>query len=151
MQEEQDSRLLRVLQENGRISNQELADQCNMSASACWRRVKALEEAGIITGYKARIDPVAAGLAFHAVVHVQLARHNPDFLNEFISAMATSKEVLDCFATTGEADYQLRVRCRNLDEYNRFLEEFLFRIPGVANVRTNLVLREIKRDAPIAV
>lgn len=144
-----DSAILRALQESSRISNQELADKVGMSASACWRRVKALEDAGIIRGYKARIDAKASGMSFQAIAHVQLARHNPDFLKDFISTMSAAREVLDCFATTGEADYHLRVLCRDLDAYNRFLEDVLFKIPGVANVRTNLVLREIKRDAPI--
>lgn len=145
--EEQDRKILRALQADGRISNQELAERVGMSASACWRRVRALEEAGILLGYTARIDPPAAGLAFHAVAHVTLTRHMEGHVETFIREVGARPEVIECFATTGEADYHLRVLCADLDAYNLFLEGFLFRLPGIATVRTNLVLKEIKRAA----
>ena len=116
-----------------------------MSASACWRRVRALEEAGVIRGYAALVDPARAGLEFQAVVHVMLTRHDHSHVDTFIAEVGRRPEVLDCFATTGEADYHLRVLCRDLDAYNQFLEGFLFRLPGIANVRTNLVLKSIKQ------
>jgi Lrp/AsnC family transcriptional regulator, leucine-responsive regulatory protein len=147
--EEQDRRLLRELQENGRISNQELADRVGMSPSACWRRVRALEETGALRGYRGLVDPRAARLSFHAVVHVTLTRHDHGHVETFIREVGQRREVLDCFATTGEADYHLRVLCADLEAYNRFLEDFLFRLPGIAMVRTNLVLREIKQGAPL--
>jgi len=145
--EEQDRKILRALQADGRISNQDLAEQVGMSASACWRRVRALEEAGILQGYTARIDPPAVGLSFHAVVHVTLTRHMEGHVETFIREVGARPEVLECLATTGEADYHLRVLCADLDAYNLFLEGFLFRLPGIATVRTNLVLKEIKRAA----
>jgi DNA-binding Lrp family transcriptional regulator len=144
--EDQDRRLLRILQRQGRISNQDLADAAAMSTSACWRRVKALEDAGIIRHYAAVADPRACGLGFHAIVHVQLARHEERFVEGFVEAISRRPEVLDCFATTGEADYHLRVLCADLDAYNAFLEGFLFRVPGVESARTNLVLREVKHE-----
>lgn len=143
---EQDRRLLRALQENARISNHELADKAGMSASACWRRVRALEEAGIIRRYAAILDAPRAGRPFHAIVHVMLTRHDHGHVDTFIAEVQKRAEVLDCFAVTGEADYHLRVVCENLDAYNRFLEGFLFRLPGIANVRTNLVLKNIKQE-----
>jgi DNA-binding Lrp family transcriptional regulator len=149
--EEPDRRIIRAMQADGRISNQELAERVGMSASACWRRVRALEEAGIIRGYAALVDPARAGLGFHAVVHVTLTRHDHRHVDTFIAEVGRRPEVLDCFATTGEADYHLRVLCRDLDAYNQFLEGFLFRLPGIANVRTNLVLKGIKQDSPIPV
>jgi DNA-binding Lrp family transcriptional regulator len=149
--EEPDRRIIRAMQADGRISNQELAERVGMSASACWRRVRALEEAGIIRGYAALVDPARAGLGFHAVVHVMLTRHDHRHVDTFIAEVGRRPEVLDCFATTGEADYHLRVLCRDLDAYNQFLEGFLFRLPGIANVRTNLVLKGIKQDSPIPV
>jgi DNA-binding Lrp family transcriptional regulator len=149
--EEQDRRLLRELQRNGRISNQDLAEATAMSTSACWRRVRLLEEAGVIRGYAALVDPAACGLNFHAVVHVQLARHEERFVEQFAEAIARRPEVLDCFATTGEADYHLRVLCADLDAYNLFLERFLFRLPGVQSARTNLVLKEVKHEAALPV
>jgi DNA-binding Lrp family transcriptional regulator len=149
--EEADRRILRALQADGRISNQELAERVGMSASACWRRVRALEEAGIIRGYAALVDPARAGLGFHAVVHVTLTRHDHRHVDTFIVEVGRRPEVLDCFATTGEADYHLRVLCRDLDAYNQFLEGFLFRLPGIANVRTNLVLKGIKHGGAVPV
>lgn len=146
---EQDRRLLRALQTDGRLSNLELAEKAGMSASACWRRVRALEEAGVIRGYAALVDAPAAGLTFHAVVHVMLTRHDHSHVETFIEEVRRRPEVLDCLATTGEADYHLRVVCEDLDAYNRFLEGFLFRLPGIANVRTNLVLKPIKMETAL--
>jgi Lrp/AsnC family transcriptional regulator, leucine-responsive regulatory protein len=122
--EEQDRRILRALQEDGRISNQDLAERVGMSASACWRRVRALEEAGVLLGYMARIDPGAAGLGFHAVVHVTLTRHEEGHVETFIREVGARPEVVECFATTGEADYHLRVLCADLDAYNQFSKGF---------------------------
>lgn len=147
--EEQDWKLLAVLQREGRISNQDLAERVGMSASACWRRVRALEEAGVIRRYGAVVDARKAGMEFHAIVHVQLARHSRTNVEQFVTEVMRFDEVLDCFATTGEADYHLRVLCRDLDAYNDFAERFLFRVEGVMNVRTNLVLRHIKSDSSI--
>ena len=144
--EESDRRLLRVLQREGRISNQDLADAAAMSTSACWRRVRTLEDTGVIRGYAALADATACGLGFHAIVHVQLARHDEHLVEQFVAAIVERPEVLDCFATTGEADYHLRVRCRDLDAYNAFLEDFLFRLAGIQSARTNLVLREVKHE-----
>lgn len=146
---EQDRRLLAALQSNARISNQELAETVGMSASACWRRVRALEEAGIIRRYAAILDATKAGRPFHAVVHVMLARHDHSHVDTFIAEVQRRPEVLDCFAVTGEADYHLRVVCEDIDAYNRFLEGFLFRLPGIANVRTNLVLKNIKQETAL--
>lgn len=140
----QDSKLLEILQSDARISNQDLADKAGMSASACWRRVRMLEDAGVIAGYMALVDAAKAGFGFSAIVHVALVRHEADHVTNFIARVAQQPEVLECFSTTGEADYHLRVVCRDKDDYNIFLEQFLFRLPGIAHVRTNLVLKEIK-------
>lgn len=149
--EEPDRKILRALQDDARISNQELADRAGMSASACWRRVRALEEAGIIRRHVVLVDAGRAGMGFHAVVHVSLTRHDHGHVDTFIAEVRQRPEVLDCFATTGEADYHLRVVCADLSAYNAFLEGFLFRLPGIANVRTNLVLKTIKQETALAV
>lgn len=146
---DQDRRLLRLLQENARISNQELAERTGMSASACWRRVRMLEETGVIRRYAAILDAASAGQTFHAIVNVSLTRHDHSHVDTFIAEVMRRPEVLDCFAVTGEADYHLRIMCENLDAYNRFLDVFLFRLPGIANVRTNLVLKDIKQQAAV--
>lgn len=145
---EQDRKLLMRLQADARLSNQELAESVGMSASACWRRVRALEEAGVIAAYRAIVNPDKAGLGFSAIVHVSLMRHGADPVESFVKCVLDRPEVLECFATTGEADYHLRVVCRDKDAYNDFLDQFLFRLPGVSQVRTNLVLKVIKADGP---
>ncbi|PHR22102.1 MAG: AsnC family transcriptional regulator [Hoeflea sp.] len=146
-----DRQLLNALQEDGRISNQDLAERAAMSASACWRRVKALEEGGVIERYTALVNPEAVGLEFHAMVHVVLSRHQAGHVENFIQAVMTRPEVLDCFATTGDSDYHLRIRCRDLAAYNAFLEEFMFSLEGVSTVKTNLILRQLKHETRLVV
>lgn len=146
-----DRQILMALQQDGRISNQDLAERAAMSASACWRRVRALEESGVIVRYTALVDPEAVGLVFHAMVHVVLSRHHAGHVAAFIDAVTARPEVLDCFATTGDADYHLRVRCRDLSAYNAFLEQFLFALEGVSTVKTNLILRQIKHETRVEV
>ncbi len=139
-----DLKILAILQNDCRIPNAELAERVGASASACWRRVKALEEAGVIERYVAQVNPRKTGLQFHALVHVQLTRHAPDKIVDFIRAVEASPEVKECYATTGQADYHLRVLTKDIDAYNRFLETFLFRLPAVSSAQTNVVLRTIK-------
>ncbi len=147
--ESADRRILKTLQKDGRISNQDLAEATAMSTSGCWRRVRALQDSGVIQHYSAIVNPEACGLEFHAILHVVLTRHEPDYQKHFVQAVADRAEILDCFSTTGDADYHLRIRCRNTDAYNSFLENFMFKIPGIATVRTNLVLREIKHEIAV--
>ncbi len=147
--DDRDRRILTLLQEDSRISNADLAETVGMSPSALWRRVRALEEAGVIERSGAVVNAAAMGLGFHAMVHVQLTRHDPEKLKEFIRAVENNSLVQECFATTGQSDYHLRVLAPDLEAYNRFLEEFLFRLPAVASAQTNVVLRTIKRDRPV--
>lgn len=146
-----DRRLLRRLQADARLSNQDLAEAAGMSSSACWRRVKALEEAGVIATYATLLNAEPLGLRFSAIVHIRLERHERAHVDHFIDAVSRRAEVLECFATTGEADYHLRVVCADKDAYNRFLDDFLFRLPGLAHVRTNLILKDIKTTTQLPV
>ena len=147
--EERDHRILDCLQADCRMPNAALAEAVGMSVSAVWRRVRMLEEAGVIERYGAVVSPEAMGLTFHAIVHVHLTRHERGRLADFIRAVETRPEVQECFATTGQSDYHLRVLCRDLAAYNRFLEDFLFRLPAVDSAQTNVVLRTIKRSGPV--
>lgn len=147
--DDRDRQLLLLLQSDCRLSNADLAERVGLSASVCWRRVRAFEDAGVIERYRADVSAAKVGLNFQAIVHVQLTRHNPQHLSGFMAAIAQRSEVLDCYATTGKADYHLRVLCRDIDQYNRFLEDFLFCLPAVESAQTNVVLREIKRSATI--
>lgn len=147
--DDRDQRILTLLQKDCRLSNAELADAVGMSASALWRRVRSLEEAGIIERYGAQVNPARMGLGFQAIVHVQLTRHDQEGTEAFIAAVQNRAEVQECYATTGQSDYHLRVLCRDLEAFNRFLEEFLFRQPAVASAQTNVVLRTVKRSGPV--
>lgn len=149
--DKRDHEILNLLQKDCRISNAELAEKVGMSASSCWRRVHALEDERVIERYSAAINPVKVGLTFQAIVHVQLTRHDPDNNAEFNRAINMRPEVQECYATTGQADYHLRVLCDDLDAYNSFLEDFLFRHPAVQSAQTNVVLREVKRASAIKI
>lgn len=142
-----DRQILAHLQTDCRVSHAELAQKVGLSTSACWRRIKALEEAGVIARYAAIVPPEGLGLGFQAIVHVQLTRHDPAAVKGFIAAVNARPEIRDCFATTGQADYHLRVLCRDLAAYNAFLEEFLFAQPAVRSAQTNVVLRQVKDAA----
>lgn len=144
MLEASDWKLLAELQTDARLSNLELAERVGMSSSSCWRRVKALEEAGIIRAYRAEVDAAKTGLGFHAILHVTLTRHTKDNVARFTQEVLNRDEVLDCFATAGAADYHLRVMCRDLDAFNSFMERTLFQLDGISQIQTHLVLRHVK-------
>jgi DNA-binding Lrp family transcriptional regulator len=144
-----DRRVLLQLQQDSRQSNQQLADSVGMSASACWRRVAALEASGVITRYAVLVDREKAGFAMSAIVHGSLDRHDEQFVSQFVLRVQKRAEVLECFATTGDADFHLRVVVSDMAAYNRFLDDFLFKIPGVRHVRTNVILKEIKYDVTL--
>lgn len=146
MLEEIDWKLLSLLQADARMPNQQLAEQAGLSPSSCWRRVKALEEAGVIRAYRAEVDAAKAGLGFHAILHITLTRHTREIVERFTAEVLRHDEVLDCFATTGAMDYHLRVLCRDLEAFNAFMERTLFRLDGLAQVQTHLVLRPVKRQ-----
>jgi DNA-binding Lrp family transcriptional regulator len=143
--DDRDRQLLKLLQQDSRIANADLAERTGMSTSSCWRRIKAFEEAGIIETYAAVVRPEKLGLSFQAIVHVQLTRHNPEEVEGFIRAVKRREEIRDCDATTGAADYHLRVACADIAAFNRFLEDFLFRQPAVRSAQTNVVLKHVKR------
>jgi Lrp/AsnC family leucine-responsive transcriptional regulator len=149
MLEDHDRRLLSHLQKDSRQSNQQLADALNMSSSACWRRVRTLEDQGLITRYTALVDREKAGFATSAILHVSLDRHDAQFVTQFVTRVRRRAEVLECFATTGDADYHLRVVVEDMAAYNRFLDEFMFKLPGIRHVRTNMILKEIKYDVSL--
>ena len=139
-----DQRIIAALRDDSRISNADLAARMGLSASSCWRRVRALEDAGVIRRYTVDVNDAAIGLAFKAIVHVQMTRHDRGLVKDFVRMIRTKDEVRACYATTGGSDYHLHVVCPDLDAYNRFLEDFLFTIPAVASAQTHLVLRTIK-------
>ena len=144
-----DRQILIALQEDSRVTVQDLAAQVGLSTSACWRRVKALEESGVIERYAVILNTRKAGFGLSAMVHVSLARHEQANVEQFVREVRRHPEVLECFATSGEADFHLRVVVEDIDAYNAFLDSFIFKVPGVSQVRSNIVLKEIKTDTAL--
>ncbi len=145
-----DLRILDALQQDGRISNQALADHVGISTAACWRRVRALEQDGVIRHYAALLSRAKLELDLCAFVHISLARHVQESTIPFEAAVMTRPEVMECFATTGDADFILRVVTSSIETFDKFLEEFLFGLPQVSQVRTNIALRELKLDTALS-
>lgn len=149
MLDTKDRRLLAELQRDARLTMQELADRVGLSSSAVWRRVKALEESGVIERYAAIANTRKAGFGLSSMVHLSLARHEQKNVDHFIREVLQHPEVLECFQTSGEADFHLRVVVPDIDAYNEFLDGFIFRLPGVSQVRSNIILKEIKADTAL--
>lgn len=139
-----DRRILEALQQDGRISNQDLADRIGLSPSPCLRRVRALEESGLILGYRALLDARRLGLTLLALVHISMDRHTPERFAHFDAAVGELPEVLECLLITGqEADYQLKVIVRDMEAYQALLLNKITRIEGVSGVHSSFVLRRI--------
>jgi Lrp/AsnC family leucine-responsive transcriptional regulator len=139
-----DRRILEVLQQDGRISNQDLAERIGLSPSPCLRRVRALEEAGIIAGYRALLDAGRLGLNLMAILSISMDRHTPERFARFDAAVAALPEVLECLLITGrDADYQLKVIVPDMAAYQDLLLNKITRIEGVSGVHSSFVLRRV--------
>ena len=139
-----DKQILGILQTDGRIHNQDLADRIGLSASPCLRRVRALEDAGLITGYRAIVDAKRLGLTLMALIHISMDVHTPERFESFERAIAVLPEVLECLLITGQdADYQIKVVVRDMDHYQALLLNRITRIAGVTGVHSSFVLRRI--------
>ncbi|MHB1590469.1 MAG: Lrp/AsnC family transcriptional regulator [Sulfuricella sp.] len=139
-----DQRILEVLQEEGRISNQELADRIGLSPSPCLRRVRTLEESGLVTGYRALLDAKKLGFSLMALIHISMDRHTPERFANFEARISELPEVLECLLITGQdADYQLKVIVRDMEAYQELLLNRITRIEGVSGVHSSFVLRRV--------
>lgn len=139
-----DRQIIRLLQEDGRLTNQELADRVNLSPSPCLRRVRRLEEAGVISGYAAIIDQKLYGLGVTAFLRVRLQRHGDEEIRIFEERVGLLDEVLDCFLMTGDADYLLRVAVSDLESYEAFVRGKMHAIPGIAALDTSFAYGTVK-------
>ena len=147
-----DRRILELLQREGRISNQELADRVSLSPSACLRRVRALEESGLITGYRAILDARRLGLSLTALLHISMDSHTPERFAHFEAEVARIEEVLECLLVTGQsADYQLKIVVTDMDAYQELLLNRITRIEGVSGVHTSFVLRRVLDNTALPV
>jgi len=138
-----DQRILGRLQGNARLSNVDLADEVGLSPSPCLRRVRALEEAGVITGYAALVDQEAVGLPVSVFIMVTLERQIEHALEEFESKVRALPEVMECYLMTGDSDYLLRVVTRDLQAYERFLMRHLTKFPGVSSIKSSFALKQV--------
>ncbi|MCE7032324.1 Lrp/AsnC family transcriptional regulator [Lysobacter sp. GX 14042] len=138
--------LLAELQRAGRQTNAELAERVNLSPSACLRRVQRLEREGVISGYRALLDPERLGLGLHAFVRVQLDHHDSAAIASFGDFVNQWDEVIACHALTGDMDYLLHVAVRDLEHFSRFLLDRLLAQAGVDDVNSSFVLRTVKAD-----
>lgn len=139
-----DKRILEELQKDARISNQELAEKVGLSPSPCLRRVRQLEESGLIKGYYTQLDASKLGLKLTALVQISMDRHTPDYFELFEATVKSYPQVLECILITGQAaDFQLKVLVRDMDEYHDFLLNKITRIKGVNDVHSSFVLRQV--------
>ncbi len=142
-----DYKILEVLRQNGRISTLHLAERVGLSATPCGRRIKRMEDDGIITGYAAQIDQKALGMAVRVLCLVRLTRHGGEGADVFLSAIAKHEEITECLLVAGNVDYVLRIQVRDLDALGTFIRDVLQVIPTVAETTTMVVL---KREGPHA-
>jgi DNA-binding Lrp family transcriptional regulator len=139
-----DRKILEVLQEDARVSNIDLAGRVGLSPSPCLRRVRDLEERGVVRRYVALLDPAAVGLGVSVFVQVRLERQAEKGLETFEQRILARPEVLECYLMTGDADYLLRVVVPDVAAFEQFLLKHLTRIPGVASVKSSFALKQVK-------
>ena len=144
-----DIKLLAALQKDAHLTAQELGELLNLSPSQAGRRRQRLEADGYIQGYIARLDPLRLGLAVQGFVQVHLGSHGPEQSASFARLIATRAEITSAWTMTGDADYLLRVYCEDLPGLNRLLHEVLLPHPAVARVQSQIVMDQLKRDAPL--
>ena len=142
--DELDRRILDALQREGRIPNVRLAERVGLSESACLRRTKSLEEAGVIARYAAIVDPRSVGLSGNVFVNIALERQDQSDLDAFEQAVRDIPEVIDCYLMTGDFDYLIRVAVSDAGDYERIHRSLLTPLPGVARVQSSFALRAVK-------
>ena len=150
-----DERIISMLQSNGRLSYEELGAQVGLSASAALRRVKRLEEAGVIAGYVALVRAKKIGLGLTAYINVRMEKHTGGDkrspMDLFAAAVQTWPEVIDCVSLTGEMDYLLRIVVADMDHYTRFVMDTLLKHPSVQDCKTSFVLDRVKTTTAVPV
>lgn len=144
-----DTRLLAALQKNAHLTAQQLGEMLNLSPSQAGRRRQRLEAEGYIQGYSARLDPQKLGLRVQGFIQVQLATHGPEQSAGFARLIRTRPEITSAWTLTGEADYLLRVYCEDLPALNALIHDVLLPHPAVARVQSQIVMEQLKRDAPL--
>jgi Lrp/AsnC family transcriptional regulator, leucine-responsive regulatory protein len=147
--DELDRRILRELRRDGRVTNIKVAEKVGLSATPCWNRIRAMEEAGVIEGYTALLSQKALGLPDTVIIEVTLERHDDEVLERFGSAVASWPEVMEAYLLTGDYDYLIKVAVAGTEGYEEFLRRKLYRVPGMRHSRSTFVLRCLKRVASV--
>jgi Lrp/AsnC family leucine-responsive transcriptional regulator len=141
-----DRKILRALQADGKISVGELADRVGLSPSPCARRIRLMENAGVIKGYAAIVDQKKVGLPISAFASIKLERQREEDLDRFEEAVSRWPEVLDCYLMTGQRDYLMRIVAADLEAYERFIKDRLTRLENIASIETSFALGQVKRS-----
>lgn len=144
-----DIRILRLLQSDGRLTNAEIANQVHISPATCHRRTQRLFEQGYITAVRALVAPATVGLGALVMVGVVLDRSTPESFSEFEKSVVKMKEVLDCNLVAGDFDYLLKIRVRDMMDFNALHGRQLISLPGVRQIRTFFVMKEVKENQPL--
>jgi len=139
-----DLRILGALQEDARVTNSELAQRVFLSPSPCLRRVRELEEGGVIRRYATLLDPLALGLTVSVFIQVSLEKQVQNALDTFEKSVLAREEVMECYLMTGDADYLLRVVVSDVQSVERFIVDYLARIPGVSSIKSSFALKQVK-------
>jgi DNA-binding Lrp family transcriptional regulator len=146
-----DRRILRELQRDGAIRNDVLAERVGLSPSPTLRRVKALEEIGYVRSYVALLDPARLGLGVRVLIELRLTVQDREALDRFEKAVTAIPEVIECMTVLGDWDYVLTVVARDIEDYQRILLDRFAKLPGVANYKSTLVVRDVKRSTELPV
>ena len=146
-----DRQILRALQHDGRLTNVELAQAIHLSESATLRRVRALEESGLITRYVALLSAQKTGFPTNVFVNITLHRQDQNDLQAFEEAVRKVPEVMECYLMTGESDYLVRLACRDAADFERLHSQYLTRLPGVARVQSSFALRVVRRTTELPI
>jgi len=146
-----DRKILNALQADGRISNQQLAEKIGLSSAATWRRVKALEEAGVIRQYTALLDAAKLSCGLRAILTVSMLRHDADSKKLFEDTVSSYPEVLQFFSITGDADCMIHVVVEDIQSYDQFINEKIFTLEGVGQVKSHFALRVLKNETALPV
>ena len=143
--------ILEALQADGRVSNVQLASRVGMSESPCLRRVRALEDDGVIAAYRASLDQRRVGLTVTAFVQVQLEKHDDRKTRAFLDSVASEEHIVECHAMSGGYDYLLKVVARSMDHFSEIAMRGILRFPGVKDIDSSFSLQTVKQDAPLPV
>lgn len=149
--DETDLKILRILQADSTTSMVDLALKIGLSHTPCWRRVKQLEEAGVIMGRAVLLDPAKMGLSVNILANIKLKAHDEETLEAFEQAALARPEIVECFVTSGDSDYAVRIVVRSIDDYEHLLKKVLLHFPGVASVNSHFALKCVKNTTRLPI